>query len=202
MFQYSPVQVLTSHSFCRLLTFQYIGSRNETDYALQTYGIPTQCIPRDLQKLSDTESHLAWIKRLRVQELSGETSTNAVLVPRRFDVLFGKGKNVSQHTGNLRAAHIASMNRKAYEEAGKFGKTLVAEKIVKLIKESYGRFLKLEEDGWVEVDGDTARDKISHFFRRMREVEHQGGKQVKRSTSSGSASDTSKSTKAKKRPSK
>jgi hypothetical protein len=38
-----------------------------------------------------------------------------------------------------------------------------------MIHESYGRFLKWEEDeGWVEVEHDVAREKISHFFRYMR----------------------------------
>ena len=63
------------------------------------------------------------------------------------------------------------MNRKRYERAGKFEKTQIAEKIVHLINESYGRFLKKEAGGWIEATNAEARNKISHCFRRLREID-------------------------------
>ena len=61
------------------------------------------------------------------------------------------------------------MHRAEYEAVGKFQKTIVAERIVNMIRESLGRFLKWEKDkGWVEVDDEAAREKISHFFRHLR----------------------------------
>ena len=182
--------------------FDNIGRWDEVRFTLQTYGIPTECIPLDDDNNLNVEYHLSWLQMRRVQEQTTAGRNNddnnaVVLVPRRFDVLFGKGKNVSDHTGNLRAYHIVEMNRQAYEEAGKFAKTQVAERIVKEINQSYGRFLKFEEEyGWVEVDHDTARDKISHFFRRMREREQQKGKTMKRPNV------TSSKRAPKKRPSK
>ena len=84
--------------------------------------------------------------------------------------LFGRGKIAKTHTGNLRALHLCEMNYARYESAlsGKYGKTEVAEMIVRIIHESGGRFLTPESNGWVEVDDDAAREKISHFFRHMR----------------------------------
>ena len=84
-------------------------------------------------------------------------------------LLLGKGKNTREHTGNLRAVHLVEMHREKYENANKFHKTEIAERIVSIIHESHGRFLKWEgNDGWVEVKHNEAREKISHFFRHMR----------------------------------
>ena len=144
------------------------GTAQEYQYELQTYGIPTQMLPFDSTGAEILfELHRQWLQKQRYQETS---SKEYIMVPRRFDVLFGKGKTISEHTGNLRAAHLVEMYRQKYELANKFEKTEIAERIVGIIHESYGRFLKLEEGGWVEVDHDTARNKISHFFRRMRET--------------------------------
>jgi hypothetical protein len=92
-------------------------------------------------------------------------------VPRRFDVLFGRGPT-SEHTGNRRALLIVEMHRPLYERAGKFQKTQIAARIVHLIHQSHGRFLKKENNSgcYYEVDDEMAREKISHFFRRLREI--------------------------------
>jgi predicted nucleic acid-binding protein len=50
----------------------------------------------------------------------------------------------------------------------KFEKTIVAESILKEIKDSGGRFLKQVELGWIEVGDVMARKKISHAFRNLR----------------------------------
>lgn len=65
------------------------------------------------------------------------------------------------------------MHQPEYEQAGKFGKTEIAERIVNMIQESLGRFLKWDrKEGWVEVDHDAAREKISHYFRHLRSKKH------------------------------
>jgi hypothetical protein len=127
--------------------------------------------------------HMDWIKRCRMQEEAAAVSAggsgttnqrnNTVLIPRRFDVLFGRGMAAAEHTGNLRAFHIVEMNRELYEKASKHEKTYLAEKIVRLINESYGRFLKYNKATgvWHEVESDLAREKISHYFRRLRELD-------------------------------
>ena len=92
-----------------------------------------------------------------------------IIFPHRFDVLFGKDKRAKLHTGNLRALHLVSMWQSKYEAAGnRYEKTEIAEKIVGIIHESNGRFLKRDGSGWVEVDDVAAREKISHFFRNQR----------------------------------
>ena len=99
----------------------------------------------------------------------------AAVVPRRFDVLMGRGRAISAHTGNLRAVHIVEMNRERYEKATKFEKTQIAERCVHLVHQSYGRFLKKEEGEWVEASQEEAREKFAHCFRRLRGLKTQEG---------------------------
>merc|ERR1712146_572591 len=92
-----------------------------------------------------------------------------IIVPGKHDVLFGKGKKMTQHSGNITCNHLIEENREEYELAGKFEKTDIAEGIITSIHECGGRFLKWDKaEGWVEVDRLVAREKISHSFRRMR----------------------------------
>jgi hypothetical protein len=93
------------------------------------------------------------------------------IAPRRFDVLFGKGKAFREHKGNVRANHLVAMDRAKYEQADKTEKTNIARRIVNIIHESHGRFLKFEESEgcWEEVDYGKAREKISHIFRNQKD---------------------------------
>jgi hypothetical protein len=87
-----------------------------------------------------------------------------------YDVLFGRGKGVQAHPGNKRLRELVEANLNRYEQASRLEKTLLAETIVRNIKDISGRFLKLEHSllgrsGWTEVDDEAARDKIAHAFR-------------------------------------
>lgn len=155
----------------------FSGSYSEYTYKLQTYGIPSQHFPMDENGNVLLANHWDWLERQRIQESSGNPAT--AIIPRRFDVLLGKGTTIAEHTGNLRAFHIVEMNRDRYEKASKFEKTHVSERIVHLIHESYGRFLKKEDGGWVECTKTEAREKISHCFRRLRELDAKRAKKSK-----------------------
>ncbi|CAB9521746.1 Transfer protein [Seminavis robusta] len=146
----------------------HFGDFEELKFALQTFGIPTDRFPfRPKNEPIEMEHHLQCIQSWSKQEEKGNTSID-IIIPRRFDVLFGRGLHTRNHTGNLRAAHIADMFRDKYEAAGKYEKTAIAERIVTIIRESHGRFLKWEDDAWERVDQEAARNKISHFFRNTR----------------------------------
>jgi hypothetical protein len=88
-------------------------------------------------------------------------------LPTQFDVLFGRGK-VKDHPGNIRLHKVIDNMRSRYELAEKWEKTVIAEEIIAIIKDASGRFLKVEGDGWVEVDMEVAREKVSHTFRSRR----------------------------------
>lgn len=90
---------------------------------------------------------------------------------RSNDVLFGRGKTVVEHVGNLRFRNMIGMQMTEYENANRLEKTYITEKIVEAIKGSDGRFLKRDEGGeWEEVDHETARKKVAHAFRNRRKL--------------------------------
>lgn len=98
------------------------------------------------------------------------TRAASCVIPNDNDVLFGRGKHTRNHAGNLYAMQLVSLNRCEYDKARKFEKTTIAKRIVETIVKTDGRFLKYESlrDGWVQVDSQTARNKISHLFRNTR----------------------------------
>ncbi|CAB9501769.1 tocopherol transfer protein-like [Seminavis robusta] len=150
----------------------HFGDFEQLKFALQTFGISTDRFPfRPNNEPIDLENHLQCIQSWRKQEEKGNTSGIDIIVPRRFDVLFGRGLQTRNHTGNLRAAHIADMFRDKYEAARKYEKTAIAARIVTIILESHGRFLKWEDNAWEGVDQETARNKISHFYRNTRNTD-------------------------------
>lgn len=213
---------LADHDRVRLR--QHLGTREEIQFKLQTYGIPIEAGP---MKQDGTWS-LTWLHEwLRTQETreqkeqkqevvkaldSSSTSEDEapqdkdlIVVPRRFDVIIGKTSLARVHTGNRRAIHLCDMYFEAYEAASKFKKTEVTEMIVSIIRKSGGRFVKWEDaEGWVEEHDELiARKKIGHFLRYMRskvknmDVQASG---TKRSVESKSDEDCEKSTVARVTP--
>jgi hypothetical protein len=58
-----------------------------------------------------------------------------------------------------------------YESAKNADKTLIAESVVRSIKDLSGKFVRQDDSrggGWEEVDDETARDKVAHTFRDKR----------------------------------
>jgi hypothetical protein len=117
-------------------------------FQLQTFGIPITPDHVAPDGSVTLEWHHEWLTiRSGLEETSEklDNESDIITVPRRFDVLFGRGKNTREHTGNLRCAHLVEMNRPMYEKANKYQKTEIAERIVSIIHESYGRFLKWDD---------------------------------------------------------
>lgn len=145
-------------------------------FQLQTFGIPVSD-DSPLRQV-DGDFPLTWheewlqLRQAQEQELDGKADDEParILIPHRFDVLFGRGAKVSTHTGNLRALHLVNMWQSKYDGAcNRFAKAGISERIVSIIHESGGRFLKWDEvGGWSVADDETARDKISHWFRNQR----------------------------------
>lgn len=118
----------------------HFGDRDKIMFALQTFGIPTNHHPIQPDGTLSLECHREWLASRRMQEESGKVE-QTVIVPRRFDVLFGRGRNTREHTGNLRAAHIVEMHRMEYERAGKMEKTAIAERIVGRFAQTMGQIV-------------------------------------------------------------
>jgi len=150
----------------------HFGDQQKVIFQLQTFGIfiDENSPLRGNDGQLNLAWHQEWLQMRQAQEAAFQEGEDQhkIFFPHRFDVLFGRGKFTREHTGNLRAAHLVNMWTQKYDEAGKYGKTEIAERIVSIIHESDGRFLKWEKSGWVEVEDELARQKVSHWFRHQR----------------------------------
>ena len=145
-----------------------------------------------------TADHTVWIQKRREIEASRAPSSNAAalhsdeestgevepdnftstpigavggLRPNSGDVLFGRGRAIIDHPGNAQFRQIVDHYMLKYEASGRLQKTCIADIIVRLVKNSCGRFLKKNEDGsWDEVDDSAARKKVAHAFRNRRKI--------------------------------
>lgn len=150
-----------------------LGSDLECQYQLMTFGISSKLLPVDSDGVVSLVNHREWIRsRIQEEESSMETVPR-INVPGSRDVLLGRGKLTQEHTGNLRFRHIVENHREMYENARKLEKTRLASKIVVILQQTGGRFLKRDGAGWAEVDDETARFKVSHSFRNKRLAENQ-----------------------------
>lgn len=171
------------------------GDYAEAVFKLQTYGIPINA-----EHLQDGEASVAikqdWLTAQRFAEGQktllninvstqnnianvadddddddDETEEHRRIVPGCNDVLFGKGKKVKEHEGNIRLEKLIQSYEIEYENAGKFAKTDIAERIIRTVHEEYeGCFLKLNPTAgyWEEVERKAAREKVAHYFRHIR----------------------------------
>ena len=94
--------------------------------------------------------------------------------PSSNDVLLGRGAPFNKHSGNKQYYEILKNHYDEYNKCQNQykGKTMIAEKIVRIIHKNSGRFLKKDRltGTWKEVSDAEARGKVSHGFRRVREV--------------------------------
>lgn len=155
----------------------HYGEYKETSEKLETFfGIPTDSSPMktDLcgEPVWSTADFKVWLKQTierDAQRTLPPAETPQVVEPQRFDVLFGKFKMAREHTGTRRCQCLIEIFQARYEKADRRQKTRMADEIVGIIQESHGRFLKREKGVWVQVEHSVAREKVSHFFRQLRE---------------------------------
>jgi hypothetical protein len=143
------------------------GSQSECTHSLQSFGIPASIFPlTEKGEVTHDFNREMWEKRRTLERVKQKVVR--VVVPGRYDVLLGRGKGFQQHIGNLRFRHMIEEHFTQYESASKMAKTELTEEVVRIIKETSGRFLKEDSLGWTDVGDDVARLKASHSFRSMR----------------------------------
>jgi hypothetical protein len=137
-----------------------LGSHLEVVYNLQTFGISARALPftpngdvvADLHKQK-------WEQRRKWEE--SVSKVKCIGTPMNNDVIFGRGRFIQDHLGNVRFHHVIEEICPRYNQANRDGKTNLTAEIVHSVKESEGRFLKDDGYGWVEVDDKIARQKVS-----------------------------------------
>ena len=161
----------------------------EVMYLLETMGIPRHILPVNEIGNDDVSVFQAQLARelaLRGSNGSARNSlvqdTNADIMdtserlkainsvaPQAMDVLMGgRGNRNHENSGNTRLRELIQSLQERYNSASKFDKTVLAQMIVRSIQDKGGRFLKKQEDRWVEVSDDQAREKVAHSFRNNR----------------------------------
>jgi hypothetical protein len=93
--------------------------------------------------------------------------------PNSFDVLFGRGKTIREHPGNMVLDQIVMTHFERYESIPKERRSEMLGEIVRLMKSTGTRFIKREDKTgflWRESDDETAKDKVSHCFRSRRRL--------------------------------
>jgi hypothetical protein len=152
----------------------------ECIYELMTFGIPVDDYPISSDMVLNRKKHLEWVQARRFLEVSASSSTDnsarcgvpavMVLVPKSTDILFGRGRSIREHPGNLRFVLLVESYMDRYEGLElRNEKTVFTQEAVFKIKSMGGRFLKQEAGVfWQEVDDELARDKVSYTLRSRR----------------------------------
>lgn len=123
------------------------------------------------QKREQLEAERAFKRNGLTADWMEEVNTNnygVVIMPP--DVLFGRGKMIVDHPGNAQFRLLIDYYMEKYEMSNIQEKTCIAEIIIKFIRNKTGRFLRKVGDNWVEVDHETARNKVAHAFRNRRRL--------------------------------
>lgn len=113
-------------------------------------------------------------------------------VPHRFSIIFGRGKQSCDHTGNRRLKIVVSMNLHRYSKANKNHnkeeKSNILHEIVQYIKDSYpdgidkrGAFVRYNNNDkrWYHVDEFLVREKIGVMFRNFLSTSYKSSNCIK-----------------------
>lgn len=121
---------------------------------------------RSVRSIGTTSVAQAAVYSDSVSRLPVET-----LAPKPFDVLLGRGRWYASHAGNRRLQIFINMHLEEYQATqSRPEKTKITNEILHMVKicgKQPGRFLKYEDTvrGWVEVNDEVARLKISQAMR-------------------------------------
>jgi len=127
----------------------HTGSMTECLYQLMSFGIPARSIPvNEAGDAITTKAHHEIMQRMRIAEELQDQQLKIISLPLPSDILFGKGKQNFQHTGNLRLNMIVDQYVEEYHSLKeRHKKTELATKIVAIAKNASARFLSKDERG-------------------------------------------------------
>lgn len=132
---------------------------------------PQESLTASLQATTGNEEQVTSLSVSAVSDttLLCEHLSARISIPGRNDVLLGRGKGFYQHTGNIRFRHWIESRSLQYDQATTSAqKKRISMEIIQLVREGGGRFLRDEKCGWIQVNDETARQKVAHVFRSLR----------------------------------
>lgn len=143
-----------------------------------SFGIPQAVLAKGYNPIQTWLQDRADIERQRIAPArlanNNVAPTLAKIGVTENDVLFGKGGDIADHIGNLKYRNLVDRFIPAYEPSNRREKTVIADNIIQLVKDSGGRFLKLvaNDEGkivqWEEASQSLARKKTTHTFRNRK----------------------------------
>eukprot|EP00980_Cylindrotheca_fusiformis_P019443 scaffold6708_cov134-Cylindrotheca_fusiformis.AAC.13 len=156
----------------RARTKYHLGSDQECQYILSTYGIPRQTLPLDpMTNEPKLNGFLVWYNQQQWKEVENGSQivTGAFLRPRANDVLFVSSQTMNNAGNDL----LRTLVRKRYDDydlVSNEKKTAISDEIISEIKRNGGRFLKQDalEGSWKEVDVNEIRRKTKQMLRNYR----------------------------------
>jgi hypothetical protein len=115
---------------------------------------------------------MAWFDE-RNEGIASTSLAFNVDFPSSNDILLGSGFAYQNFPGNQYFITVIELHEGSYNDAGsdQMKKTAISKQVLKMLQQSGVRFLQRavnEEDGWVQVDDQAARQKVSHAFRNLR----------------------------------
>ncbi|CAJ1947157.1 unnamed protein product [Cylindrotheca closterium] len=180
------LNLLSNHMETKMLCRfrSHYGQHAECQYSLMSFGIPKECLPIDAFGQVDLTNHQMLLKRIKLEEeqhppgttdsghnpvAEGKIKAEKFLIPGYLDIILGRGQHAKNTPGHQRFKQLIEAQQPRYEAAEKSLKTVVADAILKELKEAGCRFLKPRpQGGWVQVNDDAGREKINHAFRNLR----------------------------------
>ena len=87
--------------------------------------------------------------------------------PHPTDVLCGRGKKIFDHEGNQNLRAMVKPLQPEYDKLDKKGKKLIRLQVYEKVT---GKFIKLENNNWIEIDEKSALEKIAQHFRSVRKT--------------------------------
>jgi hypothetical protein len=169
----------------RSRTRVHTGSHLECQHALASFGIPRSALPVSLNGAPTRENHLTWLKRRQHMEVKDETSRpepSDMTGCTYADVVFGRGRKIQEHVGNVNLRRLLERNLAAYDKCTRLVRQDIVEYIARQVKANGGRFLKLGDIGWEEVSDSEARIKVTSAFRNQRRFAKEKGAEAKATT--------------------
>jgi hypothetical protein len=164
----------------------HIGSITECHYSLKSFGIQVHRLPIVLElntshRKDNITEHTKWLR----MQLSKENyirnidinygmdavnyvRLNFIECPYHEDCLFGRGREIMKHAGNVAMRRLIDEKREQYNNAMHSCKSNIAREVVSEIRSGGGRFLRKCDNGtglYTLVDDETAVKKVLIAFR-------------------------------------
>ena len=185
------VKVVTANYLVRYQT--HYGSALECSANLSAFGIPPKILPLSDDGQVHCIDHASFLSQLEKMESEQDVDSHDIsrypslydvvadenerrsellkeVIPGPKDIILGRGKRGSRYLGNTKLRDAIGERYAVYEEGPSESRKVLARMIYLQIIHSGARFLTYSEQdqGWSELDEDTAIGKILHGFRNHR----------------------------------